>query len=79
MNSIELGKIIKNYYINNPSGGNCHIVLDDHNIHDNFIKECIILCEKNNDKEGLEIMNNMLNMKKTARSKSIINARKGDL
>lgn len=67
----QLAVLIKDYYKNNPSGGNCHIVLDDYNVRDSDIKFCMNECINNNDVDGLTIMIAMGRMKKTARLKSI--------
>jgi hypothetical protein len=67
----ELSILIKEYYKDNPSGGNCHIVLDDRNVSNNDINFCIEECSKNNDHDGLIIMIAMRNMRKTARLKAI--------
>lgn len=71
MSAKELSKLISNYYKDNPSGGNCHIVLDHQNINDSNIIFCLEECRKNNDIVGFIIMNHMLSMKKTARLKAI--------
>lgn len=73
MNSKILGDLIKDYLVDNPSGGNCHIVLSDWNITDSDIKFSINECQKNDDLNGFLIMMAMIRMKKTARAKSIKN------
>ncbi len=66
MNSLELSKLIKEYYSmpGNAAGGNCHVVLDDNNINDYCIALCIERCQKG--------------MSTTARGKSIYYAMKED-
>jgi hypothetical protein len=80
MNSLELSKLIKEYYSmpGNAAGGNCHVVLDDNNINDYCIALCIERCQINNDDLGLLIMRHMKGMSTTARGKSIYYANKGD-
>jgi hypothetical protein len=55
----------------NGAGGNCHVVLDDRNIVDSFIRFCLGECEAKGDEDGARIMIAMLEQKATARLKSI--------
>ncbi len=72
MTARELSILITLYYKHNPSGGNCHVVLDDLNIENVFIESCLNYCIKNTDNLGERIMMEMLKMRKTARRKSIM-------
>ena len=76
MNSRMLGDLIKDYLIDNPSGGNCHLVLGDLNARDSDISFCMEQCVEKNDTNGTIIMMAMIRMKKTARLKSIDNGYK---
>ena len=52
---------IDKYYVINPAGGGCHIVLDDGNVDDRSVKFCITWCKDIKDPAGLDLMNRLLN------------------
>lgn len=47
-------ELIQYYYNNlqNPTGGNLHIAIDDGNLEDNFIYACQLRCKEENDNMG---------------------------
>jgi len=67
----QLSILITEYYKKKPSGGNCHIVLDDLNIGNEDIEFCLNECVKKDDVEGKVIMLALQKMRKTARLKAI--------
>ncbi len=61
---MEILELIKNYYLkeNNTTGGNLHVVLDDGNMEDYFVKSCIKRAEKDNDIDGIKIGKELLKL-----------------
>lgn len=48
-------KLIKPYYVNNPSGGSLHIVLDDGNTEDSNLDFCILYALEEGDYSAVVI------------------------
>jgi hypothetical protein len=51
-----LSLMVERYYDDNPVGGNCHIVLDDHNVRDGDLDFCLKQCRENKDYAGVMIL-----------------------
>ena len=61
----------KEYYEDKPLNlgiwGSLHIVLEDANIKDHFVKYCIEFAEEQNDSEGLFLANELMKMSQRQR------------
>jgi len=68
---ISIQKLAIKYYGFNPSGGLCHIVLDDGNTEDGHIRYCLNACEDEKDVAGYVIMDHMLDMDEDHRDRFI--------
>lgn len=55
----------------NEAGGNCHVVLDDRNIEDDFVRSALGRCEEAGDEDGAAIMRLFAQMKRTGRGRTI--------
>lgn len=53
----------------NPLGGSLHVVLDDGNVEDYFVRACLERCVENGDVEGERLARLLLRMSKTQRTK----------
>jgi len=67
----EVLPLFETYYAKpgNSVGGSLHIVLDDANIQDVYVKYCIELAKEQNDEDGVRLGNILLTMSKTQRLK----------
>ena len=65
----EVMILVKEYYKENPVGGNLHIVLDDGNVKDSNVQFCLNQAEENGDVKGVELAKILLQMSKTQRLK----------
>lgn len=59
----------KAYYLDNPTWGSLHIVLDDYNLEDKWVDFCIEYAEKENDHEGLQLAVILRKMSKSQRAR----------
>lgn len=59
----------KEYHRRNGAWGILHIVLDDGNVRDDFVRFCIAEAESAGDAEGKELGEILMGMSKTQRSK----------
>ena len=57
------------YYRAHPSWGSLHVVLDDGNIEDVFVRGCAEYAREQNDAEGGALADILLTMSKTQRGK----------
>lgn len=67
----DVGPLIEAYYQlpDNIAGGICHVVLDDCNVEDEFVRSTLADCETSGDVLGAQIMRAMLSMTRTQRLK----------
>jgi hypothetical protein len=67
----EVLPLAKAYYAKpgNSCGGNLHIVLDDGNIEDYWVKSCINVARQKGDEDGVKLAELLLRMSKTQRRK----------
>lgn len=73
----EIFPLVNEYYNKegNSCGGNLHIVLDDGNCDNGSIQYCLDRCITNNDQDGINICNLLMQMSKTQRLKVYHNRR----
>jgi hypothetical protein len=67
----EVLPMIKAYYgkHGNSVGGSLHITLEDGNIDNNSVMDCLELAKQKNDTDGIIIAETLLKMSKTQRKK----------
>ena len=68
---MKIRDLVKEYKSFFPTGGNCHIVLDDGNIETNNIRFCMNECEDKNDVAGYFIMSKMYDMTLNQRNRLV--------
>lgn len=59
----------KAYYAKNPTWGSLHIVLDDQNVKDSDVLQCLEFAMEKDDVEGVELGRILLQMSKSQRLK----------
>lgn len=67
----EVRPLVQAYYAlpGNGAGGSLHVVLDDHNVEDDFVRSCVSYAEDRGDLVGACLGNVLLLMSKTQRRK----------
>ena len=65
----EVLPLVREYYLKHPVGGNLHIVIDDGNVDDKYVKFCLEQATSQNDSGGIAIACLLLMMSKTQRRK----------
>ena len=69
-----VARLIAAYYAkpgNEAGGPYCHVVLDDGNIGDDFVRSTLADCEASGDADGTALMQLFSQMKQTGRRKAI--------